>query len=96
MTPNAFRKLFDGRTMERRMYRNGDHEEMAQYSGMIECHSTFYLFRFEDEAGQLHVSRGDYRTLIPDSDGTGFSIPFIAPFDRWNGFHYVVKEDADV
>lgn len=95
MTPYAFRKLFDGKTMERRLYCLNTREETVQYSGIIECHSTYYLFRFEDEAGQLRASRGDCRNLIPDDDGKGFRIPFVAPFDGWNGFHYIMKEEGD-
>ena len=93
MSPDSFRKLFDRKRADRKLYRNGDPSEEKQYRGTIECHSTYYIFAYDDETGMPRESRSDYRSVIPDDDGRGFRLPFFAPFDGWDGFHYTVSGD---
>lgn len=94
MTKDRFEKLYGGKTMRRTCYKNGDPDETLNGIGKIECHSTYYEFDYTTEKGTKRRSRGDYANVVPDSRG-GFLLPFICPFDGFDGFHYIPEEKCD-
>lgn len=94
--PTTFKKLFNGRHAARTMYDASGNEEappgFADQSGVLEAHSTYYMFHYGSTGGEASSSRGDYGSVIRDEDGKGFRIPFLRPVAGKLGYHYRIKE----
>ena len=92
-----FRKLFGSRPVIRTMYDSAGKESIPigfeNSNGMLEPHSTYYVFSYEDRDGHPLSSRGEYRNIQLDGDGKGFRLPFFRPYNGCHGYHYRLKEE---